>query len=65
MEEQLGQYFYRIRVFNILFSFFLMFFKIDTIFIGQGLEHSIDMEMVDSSTYVPNVSLSFKSVSQK
>ena len=63
MEEQLGQYFY--RIFNILFSFFLMFFKIDTIFIGQGLEHSIDMEMVDSSTYVPQVSPSFKAVSQQ
>ena len=38
------------------FLFFLINFKTGTIFIGQGLEHSIDMEMVDLSTYVPHIS---------
>ena len=33
--------------------FSLITFSTGTIFIGQGQEHSIDMEMVDISMYVP------------
>ena len=34
---------------------FLIAFQIGTIFTGQSLERSIDMEMVDLSTYCPHL----------
>ena len=43
-------------------SFFLITFKTDTIFIGQNLEYSIDMETVDLLTYVLNGSSAFELV---
>jgi len=43
------------NVFSIFWFFFLLILapQTDTIFIMQGLERSVDMEMVDLSTYVP------------
>jgi hypothetical protein len=50
----------------LIFSFFLSHNAlIGSTFIGQSLEYSIDMEMVDSSTYVCHGSLSFKPVTQQ
>ena len=52
----IGSVFYKC-IFNIFFSFFLIaMIWTDMIFTGQGLEHSIDMEMVDLSMYVPHLS---------
>ena len=45
--------------------FFPHVFLIGTIFIGRSLEHSIDMEKVDTSTYVTHGSPSFKPVTQQ
>ena len=47
---------------SIFVSIFLITFYTVTIFIGQSQEHSIDMEMVDLSTYV---FCFFKLVTQK